>query len=183
MNVAWLLVLALPEDPAAALEQLGRFGAVPECTAQERIEKTEHDHAHHFSPPAALPALEGKYSQLLPFLEHPNRRVVLRAVALMCRTGDPRGPAQVAALARRFPCEHELNRSATAMALSDVGLADCKDPPEPIWRAPARTLAKWKKPAHAATAKAISSGEIGFDLTITCLQVQPIAPCRVGTLP
>lgn len=177
MNVALLLVLALPEDPAVALEQLGRFGPMPECQVEEKIEKTEHDHAHRFAPPRAIPALEGAYAELLPFVEHSNRKVVLRAVSLMCRTGSPLAPAQVLAVAKRWPCESELGRSAAAMALAPTGIAPCKEPPEAPWRATARAIGKWKQPAQAAAVKAISAGD-AKQLERTLWDLEALDPAR-----
>lgn len=162
MGLLPLLVLfAIPEDPDAALGQLDRHGKVSECRMEERIEKSLLvDHVHRFSPPKVLPALEGKSGELLPFLDHSSRRVILRAVELLCRTDGTEGPARVRSLALRYPCERELRFSAAVMNHDDtLGTIakTCPDDPPPVMLAPARTLARW--PADEAAAKAISSGD------------------------
>lgn len=157
--LALLVMLAVPDDPDAALSQLARYGDVPECQREETIRKTAFDHEHVFSRPRVLPALAGKTPELLPYLEHANRRVVLRAVALLCHSDGDEVPARVMAVARQFPCEEELVFAAIALSVSDVGVvAPCTEKQKLAPRlAPARTLASW--PSEPETAKAISSGD------------------------
>lgn len=174
-----LVMLAVPDDPDAALSQLARYGTVPECQREERIEKTVFDHQHTFSRPRILPGLEGKTPELLPFLEHPNRRVVLRAVALLCHSDGAEAPERVMSVARQFPCERELVRAAIAMSTSDVGtVAPCKEEKLIPRLAPARTLQSW--PAEAETARAISEGDkSAFERTLWNLDA--LQPLRART--
>ena len=153
-----LLMLAVPDDPDAALSQLARYGEAPECRREEQTHATGFDHLHRFSRPGVLPALEGETPVLLPFLEHPNRGVVLRAVALLCHSDGPEAPERVMAVARRFPCERELVFAAVAMSTADVGtVPKCTEEKVVPRLAPARTLKSW--PADVETAKAISEGD------------------------
>lgn len=154
-----MVFAAIPSDPEAALAALARFGDVPACAVEERIERSnDDDHRHLFSRPRVLPALEGRTDELLPFLEHPNRRVVLRASTLLCRSDGAQAPQRVRALALRFPCEPELRSIARAMGFDQPPLSEpkaCGDVPPHL--AAARTLSRW--PADAALAKSLSSGD------------------------
>ncbi len=108
---------AAPESMRAgdALEALGTYGQVPECTAQEDIQPASEalgGHTHSFSPPRRLAALEGKATALIPFTRHADRRVVLRAARLLCFEGSAAAKEVLGALAARWPCELELVRAA-----------------------------------------------------------------------
>ncbi len=118
-----LLAAPVPLSPDEALSQLDRFGPVPECHMEEQIEETPLGHRHHFSPPKVLPLLKGRAETLLPYLQHPSRRVVVRAVALLCHAGGDEGPNAVHALAKRYPCERAIGEAAEAM-FPDRELAD-----------------------------------------------------------
>jgi|GEM_PF-3231527 len=151
MNLAWLLLLALPEDPAIALEALGRFGPTPECELQDLF--------HPFSPPPPIPAFEGIHAEVAPYLEHTHRAVVLRAAALVCRAGDASAAGRLVSVARRWPCENALIRMAAAVS-TELNLPECKARADRPWRADEKQIAKWRKPNQRAVAKAISAGDV-----------------------
>jgi hypothetical protein len=173
-----LVMFAIPEDPDLALGQLDHFGPMPECRMEERIETTALDHVHRFSPPKVLSSLEGKGDELLPWLSHPNRRVMLRAVELLCHTGSAAVPPRLRALATDYPCERPLLNAAVVLThdekLAELGSKCPWDPPA-VRLTPARTLGHW--PADAAAAKAISSGDTAV-LKQTLWNLDALLPVR-----
>ena len=75
-----LVLFALPDDPSVALGELDRYGTVPECHEEEEIVTPLFgpDHEHRFSRPKVVSAVADHEADVLPYLEHPNRKVVLR---------------------------------------------------------------------------------------------------------
>ena len=130
-----------------------------------------------FSRPKVLLTLEGKAEQVLPFLEHPSRRVVLRAVELLCHVDGEPGLPRIRALAMKYPCEIQLGNSAAVMAndRSLVPASACPyDPRLPIV-APARTISAW--PADVFAARSITSGDTSI-LERTLWDLEALEPVR-----
>ncbi|HEY3450234.1 MAG TPA: hypothetical protein VGK67_28020 [Myxococcales bacterium] len=125
-----VLAAAAPPTPAsmsaeAALKELERHGPVEPCRVQESLLEDGAGRAHGFAPPPPVARLAGKAPEILPFLEHGSRKVVLRAAALACAAQGDEVPAALAQLADRYPCEEALIDAAFAFGHSVRSKKEC----------------------------------------------------------
>jgi hypothetical protein len=142
-----LLLAALPADPHEALRALEGYGATPACEFDESIEAYTGPpptidlgngpvpmrppaHVHTIKAPALLPALRGKSSAIIPFLEHRSQVVVHRAATLLCFVRDAPAKAALVKVAARHRCLAWLQRIALLVSGVDEAAA-CEPGAEP----------------------------------------------------
>lgn len=134
-----------PADAERALAELAAFGPVESCAAVESAispEEWERDgdlggtrarttgrcstprgqepsHVHVLELAQPLPSLSGKAPRIAPYLKHPSRQVVHRAIDLLCRVGDKEARDAILAAARSHPCHRWMGQ-----ALRGVGIEE-----------------------------------------------------------
>ena len=166
---------APPANPEAALEALQAIGSAMPCRRQDRVidipvEKRGPDgpdHAHNFGPADKRPELAGKSAAILPFASHPSRRVVHRAVDLLCAIQDEPSKRKIRELAERYPCSGWLERAVDGADAARKGRkprpvteAECEGREEDVGvpGEPA-SWTRWRTPNAVALAKRIDSGD------------------------
>ena len=171
MIASLLLALAAaapPADADRALAELASFGPVSPCVPQEMIVEPQDVpegmtamHGHVLVAVQPLPSLKGKSAPLVPYLDHPSRRVVRRAVDLLCRVQDDAAKAALLATARKHPC-FDFAREALLGGGIDAQPTPAKDcqgyDREGLVPGSAPDWARWATPAARTVAGELSRG-------------------------
>lgn len=165
---------AIPTDPDAALAKLAEYGEVPPCHPPSRMHPSHRDENgdFHFAWQEQLlieplPRLKNESGALLPFAHHPSRRVVQRAVELLCFVGDDASRQALATLQREHPCFDWLRSAARAVDLSfrpsPPDRAACEGLFEPGMDASGpgnpEDWKRWRSDASRALAKRLSADD------------------------
>lgn len=189
MTLALWLAAAPPSDPEQALAALRAIGEAPDCVPTFRKESVQVPRLRPIRivrsggdagaepsepvtyvtqqrevavPRAPEPRLKGRTAEILPFAAHANRRVVQRAVALLCAVQDAAARAAIRELATGHPCFRWLDEALYGAGIEDLSQAprgDCAGAEDEPIPGEVHSWAKWVTPEARALARRLSAGE------------------------